>query len=88
MADPTKSWLLKPTIPAPPAVPNLASELYALADMGEPDLSLAESVDLYPSGTWRVGARAARAETTHDAERFATADSEAPTVRPGALRRR
>jgi hypothetical protein len=88
MAHPTKSWLLEPTIPAPPAVPNLAGELCALADMGELYLSLAESADLSPSGTWRVGARVARAEPTGDAGRFATSDSEAPTVRPGALQRR
>jgi hypothetical protein len=85
MAHPTKSWLLEPIIPPPPALPHMDSELYVLAGMVEPDESAADAADdPYPSRTWRVGTRAA----AEDAERFATSDSEAPTVRPGALARR
>jgi len=44
----------------------------------------------YPSGTWRVGtnaeADALLGEEDADSQRFAKSDSEAPTVRPGALR--
>jgi len=44
----------------------------------------------YPSGTWRVGthaeADAALEDDDIDSQRFARSDSEAPTVRPGALR--
>lgn len=90
MAPPTKSWLLEPIIPAPPAMPRMDSELYALAGMTEPEESMAEFADdPHPSGTWRVGAHGAlQAAGDDDVERFATSDSEAPTVRPGALRRR
>ena len=89
MAHPTKSWLLEPIIPSPPALPRMDSELYALAGMTNPEESAAESADdPHPSGTWRVGAHALHARADEDAERFATSDSEAPTVRPGALGRR
>jgi hypothetical protein len=43
----------------------------------------------YPSGTWRLGthaeADAALDDEDTDSQRFAKSDSEAPTVRPGAL---
>jgi len=83
MAHPTLDWLLEPTIPAPPALPRIDREISAAAilDTARPQ---------YPSGTWRVGthaqADAALEEDDADSQRFAKSDSEAPTVRPGALR--
>ena len=82
MAHPTKTWLLKPIIPSPPALPRLDRELHAHTGMTESSQPLAESAAMYPSGTWRVGTR-----VEETGERFATSDSEAPTVRPGALQR-
>jgi len=45
----------------------------------------------YPSGTWLVGSHADAEPSLDehdsiDSQRFAKSDSEAPTVRPGALR--
>ncbi len=85
MAHPNQDWLLEPIIPAPPAVPNLARELYELAGMADPPQS-ARPVAHYPSGTWRLGARAELEEPDEaNDDRFATSDPEAPTVRPGSL---
>jgi hypothetical protein len=76
MAHPsTSNWLLDPAIPAPPALPQLDG------DAAEADPSAARR-----SGTWRVGTRPEYEDDDADSERFATADAEAPTVRPGALR--
>ncbi len=83
MAHPNQDWLLDPTIPGPPAVPDLARELYELAGMADRNES-AEPSTQYPSGTWRVGVRA-ELEEQGDEDRFATSDPEAPTVRPGSL---
>ena len=84
MAPPTKTWLLKPIIPSPPALPRLNRELRTPAHAVEARPPH-ELTALYPSGTWRVGTRI-EDEREHD-ERLATSDSEAPTVRPGALQR-
>ena len=84
MAQPTTDWLLEPTFPAPPGLPRLDRETSAVqrSDLPRPQ---------YPSGTWRVGTHAEadaalEDEDTTDSQRFAKSDSEAPTVRPGALR--
>ncbi len=88
MAHPKSKWLLEPTFPAVPALPRLDRELYELAEMDVPapgsDLPRAQ----YPSGTWRVGASAEHIDSGEEAARFATSDSEAPTVRPGSLHAR
>ena len=86
MAHPTTNWLLDPTFPAPPALPRLDRETSAV-----PSLSLDGPRAQYPSGTWRVGTHAEadaalEEEDSIDSQRFAKSDSEAPTVRPGALR--
>ena len=83
MAHPTSHWLLEPTFPAPPALPRLDHETNAVASVEGPRAQ-------YPSGTWRVGTHAEadaalEDEDTTDSQRFAKSDSEAPTVRPGAL---
>jgi hypothetical protein len=83
MAYPNSDWLLDPTIPAPPALPCLDREISALATISEPRPQ-------YSSGTWRVGAHGEADaslpdEDSTDSQRFAKSDSEAPTVRPGAL---
>ena len=83
MAHPRTHWLLEPTFPAPPGLPRLDLETCAGPALGGPRPQ-------YPSGTWRVGtnaeAEAALEEEDSDSQRFAKSDSEAPTVRPGALR--
>jgi hypothetical protein len=84
MAHPTTNWLLEPTFPAPPGLPRLDRETSAVPSMDPPRAQ-------YPSGTWRVGTHAEadaalEDEHTSDSQRFAKSDSEAPTVRPGALR--
>jgi hypothetical protein len=83
MADPRTHWLLEPTFPAPPALPRLDLETSAGAALAGPRPP-------YPSGTWRRGthaeADALLEEEDTDSQRFAKSDSEAPTVRPGALR--
>ena len=84
MADPTRNWLLDPTFPAPPALPRLDRETSALPELDGPRPQ-------YPSGTWRRGSHADAdasfddEEEDTDSQRFARSDSEAPTVRPGAL---
>jgi hypothetical protein len=83
MADPRSHWLLDPTFPAPPALPRLDHETSAVAALEPPRVQ-------YPSGTWRVGTNAEadaalEDEDSSDSQRFAKSDSEAPTVRPGAL---
>jgi hypothetical protein len=85
MAHPTSHWLLEPTFPAAAALPRLDRELYELAELDEPTPSSVAPSTQYPSGTWRVGARGELEATEADAERFATSDPEAPTVRPGSL---
>ena len=85
MSHPTHKWLLEPTFPAAAGLPRLDRELLALieADLS-PDDEPASSECL--SGTWRVRTQAQHGELDDaDAERFATSDSEAPTVRPGSL---
>lgn len=88
MAHPRTKWLLEPTFPAVPALPRLDRELCKLAEMDEPaagtDLPRAQ----YPSGTWLVGTRPEHFDADAEAPRFATSDSEAPTVRPGSLNAR
>ncbi|HYQ43900.1 MAG TPA: hypothetical protein VER11_18090 [Polyangiaceae bacterium] len=83
MAHPITDWLLEPTFPAPPALPRLDRETSAVPSLDAPRTP-------YPSGTWRVGthaeADAALEDDDIDSQRFARSDSEAPTVRPGALR--
>lgn len=83
MAHPTTDWLLEPTFPAPPALPRLDRETSAVPSLDAPRTP-------YPSGTWRLGthaeADAALEDDDTDSQRFARSDSEAPTVRPGALR--
>jgi len=83
MAHPRTDWLLDPTFPAPPALPRLDRETSAVPNLDGPRPQ-------YPSGTWRVGthaeADAMLDEEDTDSQRFAKSDSEAPTVRPGALR--
>lgn len=83
MAQPTTHWLLEPTFPAPPALPCLDRETSAAPALDGPRAP-------YPSGTWRRGthaeADASLEEDSADSPRFARSDSEAPTVRPGALR--
>jgi hypothetical protein len=83
MAHPRTDWLLDPTFPAPPALPRLDRETSAVPAVHGPRPQ-------YPSGTWRVGthaeADALLDEEDTDSQRFAKSDSEAPTVRPGALR--
>ncbi|HET7540310.1 MAG TPA: hypothetical protein VFK05_10585 [Polyangiaceae bacterium] len=84
MAHPTTDWLLEPTFPAPPALPRLDRETSAVP---APEAPRAQ----YPSGTWLVGSHADAGasldeQDTTDSQRFAKSDSEAPTVRPGALR--
>ncbi len=79
----TTKWLLEPTFPAPPALPRLDRETSALPALDGPRPQ-------HPSGTWRRGSHAeANAsledEQDSDSQRFAKSDSEAPTVRPGAL---
>ncbi|HKO53225.1 MAG TPA: hypothetical protein VJV79_36195 [Polyangiaceae bacterium] len=84
MAYPPSDWLLDPTFPAPPALPRLDRETSALPTLYGPRPQ-------YPSGTWRVGTHAEAdalledEEVDTDSQRFAKSDSEAPTVRPGAL---
>jgi len=82
MAHPTTDWLLDPTFPAPPGLPRLDRETSAMPALDAPRVQ-------YPSGTWRVGthaeAEAALDDEDADSQRFARSDSEAPTVRPGAL---
>jgi len=83
MAHPTTDWLLEPTFPAPPGLPRLDRETSAAAALDTPRAQ-------YPSGTWRVGTHAEADaalsdEDSTDSQRFAKSDSEAPTVRPGAL---
>jgi len=82
MANPRTHWLLDPTFPAPPALPRLDRETRAVPDVDGPRPQ-------FPSGTWRVGthaeADALLEEEDCDSQRFAKSDSEAPTVRPGAL---
>ena len=90
MAHPTSNWLLEPTFPAAPALPRLDRELYELAEMDEPARDNTNPTTQYPSGTWRVGTHAEHTGApvdadTAEAERFATSDPEAPTVRPGSL---
>lgn len=87
MANPTPNWLLEPTFPAAAALPRLDRELYELAEMDEPTPSSVPTSALYPSGTWLVGERP-DLDGDEDAERFATSDPEAPTVRPGSLHTR
>ncbi len=77
MTKPTRNWLLDPVFPTTPAVPHLSAEMRALAEMGEPG-------DATSSGTWLVGSRV-EADEDEDEPRFATSDTEAPTVRPGSL---
>jgi len=84
MAYPTTEWLLEPTFPAPPGLPRLDRETSAVQSSDAPRAQ-------YPSGTWRVGTQAEadavlEDEGESDSQRFAKSDSEAPTVRPGALR--
>jgi hypothetical protein len=84
MAHPRTDWLLEPTFPAPPALPRLDLETSAVPARGVPTTQ-------YPSGTWRRGENgkvyaSLEDEESTDSERFAKSDSEAPTVRPGALR--
>jgi len=83
MAHPRTHWLLEPTFPAPPGLPRLDRETSAAAALDEPTTQ-------YPSGTWRVGEHgevhaSLEDEDSTDSQRFAKSDSEAPTVRPGAL---
>lgn len=83
MAHPTTNWLLEPTFPAPPALPRLDRETSAVPTLDAPRIP-------YPSGTWRVGTHAEadallEEDADVDSQRFAKSDSEAPTVRPGAL---
>ena len=82
MAHPTTDWLLEPTFPAPPGLPRLDRETSAVPTVYGPRPQ-------YPSGTWRVGthaeADALLDDEDSDSQRFAKSDSEAPTVRPGAL---
>ena len=85
MSHSTSNWLLEPTFPAAPALPRLDRELYELAEMDEPTPSSVAPSAQYPSGTWRVGMRGELEAAAEDAERFATSDPEAPTVRPGSL---
>ena len=83
MAHPRTDWLLDPTFPAPPALPRLDRETSAVPTSYGPRPQ-------YPSGTWRVGTHAEADAALEDedstySQRFAKSDSEAPTVRPGAL---
>ncbi len=75
MTKPTRSFLLDPVFPAPANVPRLSGEMRALAELGEHRGGRA-------SGTWRLGTHSAEED---DEPRFATSDTEAPTVRPGSL---
>jgi hypothetical protein len=77
MSKPTRDWLLDPIFPTTPAVPHLDAQTRELAGMGEPD-------DAARSGTWLVASRVEDDED-EDQARFATSDSEAPTIRPGSL---
>ena len=84
MAYPTTDWLLEPTFPAPPGLPRLDRETSVVPSLDVPRAQ-------YPSGTWIVGTHAEADaalgdEDATDSQRFAKSDSEAPTVRPGALR--
>ena len=79
MNKPTRTWLLDPTFPTAPTVPYLDAKTRELAGMGERDEETCNS------GTWLVGSRVPQPEEP-DRARFATSDSEAPTVRPGSLR--
>src|SRR4051794_31361418 len=86
MAHPTTDWLLEPTFPAPPGLPRLDRETSGAV----PALSLAGPRPQYASGTWRLGSHAEadaslEDDDAADSQRFAKSDSEAPTVRPGAL---
>lgn len=90
MAHPSSTWLLEPTLPAPPTLPRFDCELYALAGLAAPYPDLVEPGTPHESGTWRVGEREQDQidqdhEEADDDARFATSDREAPTVRPGAL---
>jgi hypothetical protein len=77
MTKPTRNWLLDPVFPTAPPMPYLDAKTRELAGMDEPG-------DATASGTWLVGSHVAQDEDDSEA-RFATADSEAPTVRPGSL---
>jgi len=84
MAYPTTDWLLEPTFPAPPGLPRLDREPSAAS------LSPPAPRPQYASGTWRLGSHAEadaslEDDDATDSQRFAKSDSEAPTVRPGAL---
>lgn len=83
MADPRTHWLVEPIFPAPPGLPRLDLETSAMPAVAGPRAQ-------YPSGTWRVGTHADGQPLLEDEDvdsgRFAKSDSEAPTVRPGALR--
>jgi hypothetical protein len=76
MTKPTRNWLLDPVFPTTAAVPHLSAEMRALAEMGE-------ASEAASSGTWLVGSRLDSDD--EDEPRFATSDTEAPTVRPGSL---
>ena len=86
MAHPTTDWLLEPTFPAPPGLPRLDREPSAVPTLA----TLAAPRPQYASGTWRLGTHgeadaSLEDDDASDSQRFAKSDSEAPTVRPGAL---
>ena len=85
MSQSTSNWLLEPTFPAAAPLPRLDRELYELAEMEELAPSGVDPTNQYPSGTWHVDTHAELDAEEADAERFATSDPEAPTVRPGSL---
>ncbi|MEO6602962.1 MAG: hypothetical protein ABIQ16_23960 [Polyangiaceae bacterium] len=66
-------------------MPRLDRDLYELAEMDEPAPSGVALTAQYPSGTWAVDTRTEVDAAEVDAERFATSNPEAPTVRPGSL---
>ncbi len=74
MTKPTRSFLLDPVFPAAASMPRLSNELRELAEIGDGACDT--------SGTWFLGTHPAADE---DEPRFATSDTEAPTVRPGSL---
>lgn len=88
MTSPNSKWLLDPVIPAAPAVPRLARDSYEQTGASAERVERTDQYpSQYPSGTWLLGARAERERVREETlgARFATSDSEAPTIRPGSL---
>ena len=80
------NWLLEPKFPAHARLPRLDHEMLAVLASDDDGTEADPASSECPSGTWHVGERARDSELTTLADsRLRTSDSEALTVRPGAL---